>query len=198
MQRIRERVAEHRTPEHDVDPIFVNRWSPRSMTGESLDSEEFLPLFEAARWAPSSRNEQPWRFLYATRESDAWETFLGFPYSKNRQWASDAAVLVVVCSTTTFEYDDSYNGTHAFDTGAAWENLALEGARRGLVVHAMAGFDEELAASELNVPEAYDVHAMVAIGVHAPEEASENERPNGREPLEHILIEGGFSGGNQQ
>jgi nitroreductase len=192
MQQIRDRVAEYRTPEYDVDPLFVNRWSPRSMTGEPLEQREFLPLFEAARWAPSSRNEQPWRFLYGTRNSDEWETLVSLPYQKNREWASDAAVLVVVCSKTTFDYDDSHNGTHAFDTGAAWQNLALEGARRGLVVHAMAGFDDERAAGELNVPEEYDVHAMVAIGVHAPDEAPESERPNGRKPLGQIAIEGGF------
>jgi len=164
------------------------------MTGEPLEDDEFLPLFEAARWAPSSRNEQPWRFLYATRESEAWETFLELPYSKNREWARDAAVLVVICSKTTFEYDNSHNATHAFDTGAAWENLALEGARRGLVVHAMAGFDDEKAATTLNVPEEYDVHAMVAIGVHAPEEAPESEQPNGRKPLDQVVIQGGFQG----
>jgi nitroreductase len=192
MQQIRDRVAEYRTPEHDVDPLFVNRWSPRSMTGESLERREFLPLFEAARWAPSSRNEQPWRFLYATRDGEAWETFRSLPYEKNRQWASDAAVLAVVCSKTTFEYDDSHNGTHAFDTGAAWQNLALEGARRGLVVHAMAGFDDEKAVRKLNVPDEYAVHAMVAIGVHAPEEAPESEHPNGRKPLERVVVEGGF------
>jgi nitroreductase len=168
------------------------------MAGEPLDSEEFLPLFEAARWAPSSRNEQPWRFHYATRESDAWETFLQLPYSKNREWASDAAVLVVVCSRTTFEYDGSHNETHAFDAGAAWENLALEGTRRGLAVHAMAGFDAELAREELNVPEAYDIHAMVAIGVHAPGEAPESERPNSRKPMEQVVVEGGFSEGRQR
>jgi nitroreductase len=192
MQQIRDRVAEHRTPEYDVDPLFVNRWSPRSMTGGSLEEREFLPLFEAARWAPSSRNEQPWRFLYATRDGEDWETFLSLPYEKNRQWASDAAVLVVVCSKTTFEYDGSPNGTHAFDTGAAWQNLALEGTRRGLAVHAMAGFDDEKAVRTLNVPDEYAVHAMVAIGVHAPAEASESEHPNDRKPLERIVGEGGF------
>jgi nitroreductase len=192
MQQLRDPVAEHRTPEHDVDPLFLNRWSPRSMTGESLHRREFLPLFEAARWAPSSRNEQPWRFLYATREDEAWETFRDLPYEKNRAWARDAAVLVVVCSKTTFDYDGSHNGTHAFDTGAAWQNLALEGARRGLAVHAMAGFDEQRAVRELGVPEEYATHAMVAIGVHAPEAAPESERPNGRDPLDSILVEGGF------
>lgn len=197
MQRIRERVAEHRTPEYDIDPIFVNRWSPRSMTGDLLDPEEFLPLFEAARWAPSSRNEQPWRFVYATRASDDWQRFLELPYPKNREWARDAAVLAVVCSKTTFEYDGSHNGTHSFDTGAAWENLALEGARRGLAVHAMAGFDHEKAARALNVPQEYDIHAMVAIGVHAPEAAPEDERPNSRESLETVLVEGGFPDGGR-
>ncbi|MFB6210373.1 MAG: nitroreductase family protein [Halobacteriales archaeon] len=192
MQQIRDRVAEHRRPEYDIDPLFVNRWSPRSMTGESLDQQEFLPLFEAARWAPSSRNEQPWQFLYATRDDEDWKRFLSLPYEKNREWASDAAVLVVVCSKTTFDYDDSDNGTHAFDTGAAWQNLALEGARRGLVVHAMAGFDEAKAVRKLNVPEEYSVHAMVAIGVHAPEEAPESEHPNDRVQLDRIITEGGF------
>jgi nitroreductase len=162
------------------------------MTGDPLEQQEILPLFEAARWAPSSRNEQPWRFLYATRDSDDWETFISLPYEQNREWASDAAVLVVICSKTTFDYDDSHNGTHAFDTGAAWQNLALEGTRRGLVVHAMAGFDDERAARELTVPEEYEVHAMVAIGVHAPDEAPDSEQPNGRTPLEQIAIEGGF------
>lgn len=192
MQAIRDHVEAYRTPEYDIDPIFVNRWSPRTMTGESLDDEEFLPLFEAARWAPSSRNEQPWRFLYATRESDVWETFLGLPYEKNRQWAADAAVLVVICSKTTFESDGAENGTHGFDTGAAWVSLALEGTRRGLAVHAMAGFDDEKARKVLDVPDEYDVKAMAAIGVHAPDEAPESEHPNGRTDLDEILIEGGF------
>lgn len=197
MRAIRQEVETHRSPEHDIDPIFVNRWSPRSMTGEVLEEEEYLPLFEAARWAPSSRNEQPWRFLYATRESDAWETFLELPYPKNREWARNAAVLAVICSQTNFAYDGSHNGTHAFDTGAAWENLALEGSRRGLVVHAMAGFDEEKATRELNVPDEYQVHAMVAIGEHAPDEATDSENPNGRKPLAEIVIEGGFREGQR-
>jgi nitroreductase len=189
---LREVVAAHRDPEHDVDPLFVNRWSPRSMAGEPLPESAFLPLFEAARWAPSSRNEQPWRFLYATRGSDDWETFLELPYEKNRQWAKDAAVLVVVCSKTTVEYDGSHNPYHSFDAGAAWLSLALEGTRRGLAVHAMAGFDDERAADALDVPEEYAVEAMVAVGVHAPEDAPEGEHPNGRKPLEEVVIEGGF------
>jgi nitroreductase len=189
---LRGEVAAHRTPEHDVDPLFVNRWSPRSMAGEPLAEEEFLPLFEAARWAPSSRNEQPWRFCYATRDGDAWETFLSLPYGRNRRWAKDAAVLAVICSKRRFDYDGSHNAYHSFDTGAAWMSLALEGTRRGLAVHAMAGFDDERAAEVLDVPDAYDVEAMVAIGVHAPHEAPEDEHPNGRKELDEIVAEGGF------
>jgi nitroreductase len=189
---LREPVAAHRTPEYDVDPLFVNRWSPRSMAGEPLSEEAFMPLFEAARWAPSSRNAQPWRFHYATRGSDDWETFLAFPKASNREWARDAAVLVVICSRTTFEYDGSHNGTHSFDTGAAWVSLALEGARRGLAVRAMAGFDDDLAAEALDVPEEYAVEEMVAIGVHDPDAAPESEHPNRRKALDDIVTAGGF------
>jgi nitroreductase len=192
MRSVREEVAEHRTPAYDVDPLFVNRWSPRSMAGEPLAEAEFMPLFEAARWAPSSRNEQPWRFLYATRRSDDWETFLRLPSESNRRWASDAAVLVVLCSRTTFASDGSRNGSHSFDAGAAWMSLALEGARRGLAVRAMAGFDDERAVEVLDVPDDHDVEVMIAVGVRAPEEAPADEHPSGREPLDGIVTRGGF------
>jgi nitroreductase len=192
MESIRERVARHRTLAHGIDPLFVNRWSPRSMTGDPLPEDEYLPLFGAARWAPSSRNAQPWRFLYTTREHDDWGTFLSFLPEKNWRWAGDAAVLVVLCSRTTFASNGEPNGTHSFDVGAAWVSLALEGTRRGLAVHAMAGFDAERAADGLAVPDAFDVEAMVAIGVHDPADAPSEEHPNGRLDLDEILIEGGF------
>ena len=196
-REIRDEVAEHRQPEHDVDPLFVNRWSPRAMTGEPLDEEEYLPLFEAARWAPSAFNNQHWRFLYAERDDDEWDTFVDLLNEANRAWATDAAVLVVIVSKTTFDHNGEPAPVHSFDTGAAWENLALEGARRDLAVHAMAGFDYERAAEELSVPEEFEVEAMVAIGERAPpetlpEELRERERPSGRKPLDEIVHRGGF------
>ncbi|GGL36727.1 nitroreductase [Halarchaeum grantii] len=193
---LREEVAANRTPEHDVDPLFLNRWSPRAMTGASLAESEYLPLFEAARWAPSSRNSQPWRFAYAERGDDEWETFLGFVNDHNRRWAADAAVLAVLCSETTDAKGRTLSA-HTFDAGAAWENLALEGTRRGLVVHPMGGFDRDAAANALDVPADYDVEVMIAIGERAPPETLPDdlrggETPNGRKPLSEIVTRGGF------
>lgn len=194
---LRDEVADHRTPEYDIDPLFVNRWSPRAMTGESLPEEEFLPLFEAARWAPSSFNNQHWRFIYSTREDDEWDTFVDLLNEGNQAWATDAAVLCVIVSKTTFDHNGEPAPVHSFDSGAAWENLALEGARRGLAVHGMAGFDYDRAHDELNVPEGFDVEAMFAVGERAPaetlsEELQEGEQPSGRKDFDEIVRRGAF------
>ncbi|WP_408958086.1 nitroreductase family protein [Natrinema sp. 74] len=196
-RELRDDVAEHRDADHDIDSLFVNRWSPRAMTGASLDEDEYLPLFEAARWAPSAFNNQHWRFLIAAREDDEWEDFVDLMNEMNQSWATDAAVLAVIVSKTTFDHNGEPAPVHSFDTGAAWENLALEGARRGLAVHGMAGFDYERAAEELDVPEEYAVEAMVAIGERAPpetlpEELQEREQPSDRKPLAEIVHRGGF------
>ncbi|ELY95410.1 MULTISPECIES: nitroreductase family protein [Natrialba] len=190
-------VAEYRDPDHEIDPLFVNRWSPRAMTGESLDESEFLPLFEAARWAPSAFNNQHWRFVYATREDDEWDTFVDLLSEGNRAWASDAAVLAVIVSKTTFDHNGEPAPVHSFDTGAAWQNLALEGARRDLAVHGMAGFDYERAATELDVPEEFAVEAMFAVGERAPvetlpEDYQEREQPSDRKPVDEIAFRGEF------
>ncbi len=199
MDEIRDEVKGRREPNYDIDPLFVNRWSPRAMTGESLSEDEFMPLFEAARWAPSSYNNQHWRFLYATRDGDNWDAFVNLLAEGNKMWATNAAVLVVIVSKTTFDHNEKPARTHSFDTGAAWENLALEGARRGLVVHGMQGFDYEQAREQLDVPDEYEVEAMCAIGERAPRESlpedmQEREYPNQRKDLEEIVWEGGFEG----
>ncbi|GGM62371.1 nitroreductase [Halarchaeum rubridurum] len=189
-------VAAHREPSADVGALFVNRWLPRAMTGEPIPESEYRPLFEAARWAPSSRNSQPWRFAYAARGDEEWETFVDLLNEFNRSWAADAAVLALLCSETTDEKGRSLS-SHSLDAGAAWENLALEGARRGLVVHPMGGFDHEAAANDLDVPETYDVEAMIAIGERAPAtelpaDLRDQEFPKGRKPLDEIVSRGGF------
>lgn len=192
-----EEVQENRTPDYDVHPIFINRWSPRSMTGEPLTDEEIMPLFEAARWAPSSYNEQPWRFLYAKRETQHWDKFFSLLGEWNRQWCENAALLCLIVSKKTFTQGEKPNKVHSFDCGSAWENLALEGARRGLVVHGMAGFDDAAARDVLGIPDDFDVEAMFAVGKRAPaedlpEEMREKERPSKRNPLSEILMEGHF------
>ena len=167
------------------------------MSGEPIQEEELLPLFEAARWAPSSYNGQPWRFIVARKDTPSWETFLNLLIEFNRSWADKAAALVVICSHQNFEFNNKPSITHQFDTGAAWENLALEASHRGLVAHGMEGFDYEKARKELHIPPEYDVLAIVAIGKPGKKEElspalQEREVPSQRKPLKEILFEGEF------
>jgi len=161
-------TTSHRHADYDILPLILNRWSPRAMTGESLHDDEIFPLFEAARWAPSSFNGQPWRFIVARREKVTdFDSFLHMLVPQNAAWAKDAAALVVVAARRTFERNNRPSRTHVLDTGAAWENLALEAARRGLVAHGMEGFDYERAQRELSIPPEFEVVAMIAIGRRA-------------------------------
>jgi len=168
------------------------------MTGEALSDEELFPLFEAARWAPSSFNGQLWRFIVGRRQNaDEFSKFLDLLVPGNRVWAQNAAVLIVVTSRTRFEYNNKPSITHAFDAGAAWENLALEASRRELVAHGMEGFDYAQAKVELSIPDDFDVHAMIAIGRRAPaenlpEKYRAMEHPNSRRPLREMVFEGAF------
>jgi nitroreductase len=190
-------VKKHRKPNCEIQPFILNRWSPRSMTGEEMSDEELMPLFEAARWSPSSYNAQPWRFLYAKRNTPHWDTFFHLMVPGNQGWAKQAACLVVVISKKTFEHNGKPSHTHSFDTGSAWMGLALEACARRYVVHGMEGFDYEQARKKLNIPDDYQVEAMVAIGKHAPveqlpEELQKKEFPSQRRPLAEIIREGGF------
>lgn len=193
-----EPIVDTRVAEYDILPLLLHRWSPRSMTGAPLLDEELLPLFEAARWAPSSYNSQLWRFIVARRQNaEEFEKFLALLNPGNAVWAKDAGALVLVVSRTKFEKNDQPAPTHAFDAGAAWQNLALEASDRGLVAHGMQGFDYDRARAELGVPDEFAVLAMIAIGKRGPKEKlpgklQELEEPNGRRPLREILFEGEF------
>src|SRR3989338_8820933 len=94
-----------RVPNYPINPLLLNRWSPRAMSGESLTEDELMSLFEAARWAPSSYNNQPWRFIYAKRDTMHWERLFNLLGDFNKSWTLKAAVLVVVISKKTFDYN---------------------------------------------------------------------------------------------
>jgi nitroreductase len=190
-------VNNERNVRYKINPIFIDRWSPRSMTGESIDDETLMSIFEAARWAPSSYNNQPWRFLYAKKNSSIWDTFFNLLLEGNKVWAKNAAVLVVIISRKNFEHNENPAITHQFDAGAAWENLALEASTRGIVTHGMQGFDYEKAREQLRIPSTFDIMAMIAIGIQGPPEnlppkLQEKEYPNNRKELSEIIIEGLF------
>src|SRR5436309_14868642 len=145
--------SEIRRADFSIEQLLLDRWSPRAMSGEEISDEELMRLFEAARWAPSSFNAQQWRALYARRGTEHWHPFFELLVEANKSWAKNAAVLVLFISRTTFEYNDEPSITHSFDTGAAWENFALEGFRQGLVVPSMEVFDYERPLLELSTPD---------------------------------------------
>lgn len=189
-------IQDFRKPENPVHDIFVHRWSPRAMSGEQIDDATLMSLFEAAHWAPSSNNNQPWRFIYALRGTPRWEVFFNLLAQGNQVWAKDAAVLIVIISKTTFDSGKPAR-THSYDAGAAWVSLALQGSLLNLVVHGMQGFDYDRAKQELQVPDDYQVEAMIAIGRHGkkedlPDYLQEREFPSPRKKVSEIAMEGMF------
>jgi nitroreductase len=189
--------AQTRQSTYKINRLILNRWSSRSMTGEELDDDTIMSLFEAARWAPSSYNNQPWRFIYAKRNTENWNKIFNLLAEANKVWTKNAALLVVLVSRKNFEYNEKYSITHQYDAGAAWENLALEASSRGLVAHGMQGFDYEKARIDLEIPDNFDVMSMIAIGKKGPKEnlpleLQNKEFPNNRKPLNEIVMEGLF------
>ncbi len=190
-------ITRHRKAEYSIHPLILNRWSPRSMTGEKIEEAELFSLFEAARFAPSSYNNQPWRFLYAKRETPSWSLFFDLLIDFNKGWVKDAAALVLILSNTLFERNGKPCHTHSFDTGAAWMSMALEGSSRGYVIHGMEGFDYERARAVLEIPEKCTIEAMVAIGKrapthHLPPDLQSMEIPSSRKRIKEWVKEGKF------
>ena len=190
-------VQKNRNPTYEINSLIISRWSPRSFLPEEISDTELFTLFEAARWAPSSSNSQPWRFIYAKRNSKNWSTLFELLVDFNKQWCVNASALVVIISRKNMEHNGQPSITHQFDTGSAWENLAIQAVSQGLITHAMAGFDYEKARKNLEVPEDYDVLAMVAIGKRGPKEKLSTELqareiPNTRKPLSEIIMDGKF------
>ncbi len=180
-----------------VDSVFIERWSPRAMAGKAICDQDLMALFEAARWAPSSYNEQPWRFIYAKRGTPAWDRLFNLLVPFNQEWCKNGAALVVMISKKTASRG-GLNQLHSFDTGSAWENLALQGSFKGLVVHGMGGFDYEKARAVLGIPSDYAVEAMCVIGHPAPADVlpdylREMEKPSDRKSLDQIVAEGSFA-----
>ncbi len=184
-----------RKANYPISPIILNRWSPRAFDPKPIPHDLLMTLFEAARWAPSSYNTQPWRFLYATRDSKEWNLFLNLLVDANKQWAQNASVLVCLVSRERFEYNGKPSRTHSFDAGSAWENIALQASISGLAAHGMEGFDYVRAKQELHVPDGYSVEMMFAIGYltdisKLTPEQQLKEQMNDRRPLEEIVQEG--------
>lgn len=181
-----------------ISDFILNRWSPRAMDPEKWVTEkELMSLFEAARWAQSSYNNQPWRFIYARRNTEAWQPLFDLMVPFNQSWAQNASYLVLVFSRKNFTYNNEFSRTSSFDTGAACENMALQGSINNLVVHGMEGFDYEKAQHVCNIPDDYTIEALFAIGKpgsinNLPPELQKKEVMSDRKPFNEFVFEGTF------
>ncbi len=187
--------TQERTAGYPVHPMFVERRSLRAMSGENLPEASLMTLFEAARWAPSSLNAQPWKFIHVRRGTPEFDAAKDLLTGANPSWAGKASHLVLMASRMRKE-DGTPVGAHSFDAGAAWMSLALQGQLNGLVVHAMGGFDRQRAIGLFNVPEDWKPEVMIAIGLpgdpaELPEKLREREAvPSPRRALAEIVHEG--------
>lgn len=193
-------IPSPRTADYSVDPLFIERWSNRSFTGETLPDDVLFSALEAARWAPSARNAQPWRFIYAKRDSADWPIFFNLLNERNQAWAEKAGALILVASATSAPDQSGQTRplpSHAFDAGAAWANFALQVARLGWATRAIGGFDKDAARVALDVPDGFALQVIVAVGKPAdrdalPEEFRDRETPTGRAKVADLAWSGKF------
>ncbi len=192
-------LTNHRSSTYPIDPMFLERWSPRAFSPEPLPLDSLMTMLEAARWTASSYNTQPWRFIYALRDTPPWEDFLGLLVPFNRDWARSAAALVFAVSLTASRSPRSGEEhplpTHSFDTGAACAYIALQALKLGWHVHGMIGFDHERARARLNLPTSLSMEAAFAIGrlgnkETLPKALQTREAPSDRIPLTELVFEG--------
>ena len=178
-----------RIAEHPISEAILNRWSPRAYDTKEVPEEILHRVFEAARWAPSANNKQPWRYLVANTPEQL-EIFHSFILEGNLAWAHKAPVLTLLISQNDY-------GMNSFDAGTSWGFLALQATKEGLITHPMGGIDREKAREVLNISAEYDIHLAIAIGYQGdaaelPERFQEREVPSTRKPLEEVLIHGSF------
>jgi nitroreductase len=183
---------------HPIEPLLQRRWSPRAFAAKPVERQVLLRLFEAARWAPSSFNEQPWRYIVVTHENPKRLKEVHSVLTPGNAWATRAPVLICSVAQLTFARNGKPN-RHAFhDVGAASENLLLQATSLGLFAHQMAGFDVEKARAVFQVPEGYEPVAMMALGYPAAletlteEQRAREQLPRVRRSIEEWVFDGRF------
>jgi nitroreductase len=187
-------------PDHEILDLITRRWSPRAFdAAHDVAREDLLRLFEAARWAPSSFNEQPWRFVvtHRTADPDAFAALLATLIPRNQQWAQAAPVLALVAVRRTLERNDTENAHAWYDTGQAVANLTLQATAIGLSVRQIQGFEVEAARAACRIEPPFDPAVVMAIGYagspdalsHPPHRDAE-QAPRSRRPITEFVFEG--------
>jgi nitroreductase len=184
----------HAPPVHRIPDLILHRWSPRSFADKDISSEDLTKLFEAARWAASSFNEQPWRFFVGRRDDKTWKKIFESLVEFNQVWAKSAPVLILSIARKTFSHNNQPNAYGLHDTGAATATLSLQATALGMHTHSMAGFDHEKARRLFHVPADHDMGAVTAVGYlghpeELPEPMQQNEiAPRTRKPLSEFVF----------
>lgn len=186
-----------RTSDRPIDALFLERWSPRAFDRSNLSQEDLLTILEAARWAPSAFNLQPWHFLYAHRDDAHWSLFLSLLIPWNQLWARNASVLIYVLSDSEApsKGGNILSHSHSYDAGAAWALLSLQATRMGYHSHGMTGIDFEQARIRLRIPRQTKLEAAIAIGrmgdpASLDESLRAREHPSHRKPLGEVATHG--------
>lgn len=197
MDKINDVVRGLRETETGLAPLFLNRWSSRAYSTQPVSDEDLYTVLEAARWAPSARNDQPWRFIVA-KTPEQLAAFQSLIVPANLEWAQHAPVLVLLASQKNRETGEP-NGYHTFDAGTAYGMLALQAEMLGLATHAIGGFDRVKAHEVLDLPEDMEAHILITIGYRGEKEMlsdalQQREQPNTRRPLHEIVHEGKYQG----
>jgi nitroreductase len=185
----------HAPAAEDVLPVFLTRWSPRSFSDREVSSADLKKIFEAARWAPSSSNEQPWRFIVGRRNSDTFQKIASSLVSFNQVWAPKAPILILGIAKTHFSHNNAPNNFALFDLGAATGFITLQAAALGLHTHQMAGYDQDVARKAFEIPEEFHLGSVMALGYQAEPSALPSGKlldseiaPRSRKPLSEIVL----------
>lgn len=181
--------------DYPVHDLIQNRWSPRAFSDNPVSPETLRSLFEAARWAPSSSNEQPWAFIVGTKDDlETHSKILSALVEFNQGWAKHAPVLAIAVSQMEFARSKTPNRNAFYDTGAAVAHLTAEATSRGLFVHQMAGFDPQKAIEVFHIPKGWEPIAVFAIGYPGdpnalPDKLRERElAPRSRKPISEFVM----------
>jgi nitroreductase len=190
-------MSKEAAPDHSVHELITNRWSPYGFADRPVAIEDLRSLLEAARWAASWYNEQPWSYIVATRDdADEFQQVLSCLVEGNQAWAKAASVLMICCTRTTFTRNDKPNAAAVHDLGLAVGNLSLEATSRGLAVHQMIGIEPEKAREVYGIPAEIQAVTAMAIGYTAdprslPEQLQQRDRaPRTRKPLSTFVFTG--------
>lgn len=179
----------------EVLPVFRSRWSPRSFSDREVSAADLRKVFEAARWAPSSNNEQPWRFIVGRRNSDTFQKIASSLVSFNQAWAPKAPTLILGMAKKQFSHNNASNNFALFDLGAATSFITLQAAALGLHTHQMAGYDRDVARKAFQIPDEFALGSVMALGYQGEPSALPNAKlldsetsPRSRKPLSEIVL----------